>query len=112
MEFTTDFPAWTLVSWVLIFGLYWILIRRAKRLDALEKTVYGKSAPSDDWQYQNYHRAASEAVLSALLYPSERFKHLAEAQEYVARAMVTASTDEQRKFTQKLVEAVDQQRNE
>lgn len=107
-EFTYDFPLWTLVSWILISAGYWIIWQRSKRLDKLEGTVYGAKAAVDhpSWNYQNYHRASSEAMLQAVTHPSNRVAKLVEAEEYARKAIAAATVQDQRDFTSKLLEAI------
>ena len=108
IDFTFDFPLWTIVSWVLIAAGYWVIWTRAARLDKLERIVYGTRGAIDhpSWDYQNYHRAASEAMLQAVTHPTNRASKLIEAEEYARKAIATATVQDQRDFTGKLLEAI------
>lgn len=99
MSFTLDFPLWTLVSWVMIACVGWLVHQHDRRIVRVERQVFPDAEPDPSWRYQSYHRAASEAVLQALLNPAERVKHIAEAEVYAGRALVAAETADQRKFT-------------
>lgn len=118
MHFTTDFPAWTLISWVLITSLFVVSFRmRADvraRLLRVEQATFGSKTVTGQpgWEYQNYHRAASEMMLSAVSYPDNRLLKLAEAEQYALRALELATEDEQRRFTTKLIEAIERVREE
>jgi len=106
LDFIYDFPAWTLVSWVLITGLYIGDRRALKRLDAVELAVFPTRVDNPAWEYQNYHRAASELVTSAVSYPTNKVAKLAEAETYALRAMQIAVNADQRRLTAKLIEAI------
>lgn len=106
MEFTYDFPAWILVSWVLIVGLYVADRRVAKRLETVELAVFPTRVDNPAWEYQNYHRAASELVTSAVSYPMNKIAKLAEAETYALRAIQVAVNEDQRRLTMKMVEAI------
>lgn len=113
MDFTTDFPAWTIVSWVLIATLAYLGWTLRRRVDDLERSVRGTPlAENPAWDYQNYHRAASEMMLQAVTYPHNRLGKLAEAEQYALKALELAQMEDQRKFTMKLVDAIGKVRQE
>lgn len=118
MQFTLDFPAWTLVSWVLISALFIVIFRIRssvwQRLSALERVSFGQPiADHPGWDYANYHRAASELILSAVTYPDDgRIRKLSEAEQYAFRAVELAGNEEQRRFTNQLIQAIGRIREE
>jgi len=106
-ELTTAFPVWMVGSWVLILALFYIALRHAGRITTLERAITPSEV--DDagyYDYQNYHRAASELVTSAVTYQAEKMAKLTEAESYVLKALELARLDDQRKLTLKLLEAI------
>ena len=77
------------------------------RLNSLERAVYGHARTEHpDWRYPSFHRAASEMMLDAIMYPQDRLRKIDEAEQYARRAIELAETEDQSNFTVKLLEAI------
>lgn len=113
MQFTTTFPLWTVISWLMIAACFVVLHQRGIRIEKLETVVYGYKSAVDhpSWDYQNYHRASSEAMLQAVTHPNNRVAKLIEAEEYARKAISAATVQDQRDFTGKLLEAIVNERS-